>query len=189
MMFHSLSILVLDGELARAEVSDFLKSCFSDLEREKPNHAWSGWAEAVATLALQDLAPLVREVFAADLIEPFSMTSEDFDRGLAYALTHPEAPAEYWHAELHAFGDTVEELSEYYLFKEAMGNILARMIARGYESDAGWMEERGADARKEQLDYIVEDPVTPFVNPSRDIGRNDPCPCGSGKKYKKCCLN
>lgn len=22
-----------------------------------------------------------------------------------------------------------------------------------------------------------------------DIGRNDPCPCGSGKKYKKCCLN
>ena len=22
----------------------------------------------------------------------------------------------------------------------------------------------------------------------RKIGRNDPCPCGSGKKYKKCCL-
>ncbi|MGL4736153.1 MAG: YecA family protein [Cellulosilyticaceae bacterium] len=22
-----------------------------------------------------------------------------------------------------------------------------------------------------------------------DVGRNDPCPCGSGKKYKKCCLN
>jgi len=21
------------------------------------------------------------------------------------------------------------------------------------------------------------------------IGRNDPCPCGSGKKYKKCCMN
>jgi len=21
-----------------------------------------------------------------------------------------------------------------------------------------------------------------------DIGRNDPCPCGSGKKYKRCCL-
>ncbi|MCS4469756.1 SEC-C metal-binding domain-containing protein [Clostridium botulinum] len=21
------------------------------------------------------------------------------------------------------------------------------------------------------------------------MGRNDPCPCGSGKKYKKCCLN
>lgn len=21
------------------------------------------------------------------------------------------------------------------------------------------------------------------------VGRNDPCPCGSGKKYKKCCVN
>jgi preprotein translocase subunit SecA len=23
---------------------------------------------------------------------------------------------------------------------------------------------------------------------SSKIGRNEPCPCGSGKKYKKCCL-
>ncbi|APH14504.1 SEC-C motif family protein [Clostridium sporogenes] len=27
------------------------------------------------------------------------------------------------------------------------------------------------------------------VNYKGKIGRNDPCPCGSGKKYKKCCLN
>lgn len=24
---------------------------------------------------------------------------------------------------------------------------------------------------------------------NHQIGRNDPCPCGSGKKHKKCCLN
>ena len=29
---------------------------------------------------------------------------------------------------------------------------------------------------------------TPHVNPLRNVGRNDPCPCGSGKKFKKCCL-
>ena len=28
----------------------------------------------------------------------------------------------------------------------------------------------------------------PFVNPAPKIGRNEPCPCGSGKKYKKCCM-
>jgi preprotein translocase subunit SecA len=27
-----------------------------------------------------------------------------------------------------------------------------------------------------------------FVRLSPKIGRNDPCPCGSGKKHKKCCL-
>lgn len=28
----------------------------------------------------------------------------------------------------------------------------------------------------------------PAVNPWKDVGRNDRCPCGSGKKYKRCCL-
>ncbi|HWP94807.1 MAG TPA: preprotein translocase subunit SecA [Gammaproteobacteria bacterium] len=29
-------------------------------------------------------------------------------------------------------------------------------------------------------------PVTPFVRDGRKIGRNEPCPCGSGQKYKQC---
>ena len=29
----------------------------------------------------------------------------------------------------------------------------------------------------------------PEYHASPRVGRNDPCPCGSGKKYKKCCLN
>lgn len=28
--------------------------------------------------------------------------------------------------------------------------------------------------------------TVPVRNPLRDVGRNDPCPCGSGKKFKKC---
>ena len=28
---------------------------------------------------------------------------------------------------------------------------------------------------------------TPVVREEPKVGRNDPCPCGSGKKYKKCC--
>ena len=28
----------------------------------------------------------------------------------------------------------------------------------------------------------------PYIRPEPKIGRNDPCPCGSSKKYKKCCL-
>jgi len=27
----------------------------------------------------------------------------------------------------------------------------------------------------------------PIVNKNKEVGRNDKCPCGSGKKYKKCC--
>lgn len=38
-----------------------------------------------------------------------------------------------------------------------------------------------------QLDRFVNGVQEPYVNPDEKIGRNDPCPCGSGKKYKKCC--
>lgn len=30
-------------------------------------------------------------------------------------------------------------------------------------------------------------PQSPFVAGAK-VGRNDPCPCGSGKKHKKCCM-
>jgi hypothetical protein len=36
-------------------------------------------------------------------------------------------------------------------------------------------------------DYDDTEEVTPFRRESPKVGRNDPCPCGSGKKYKKCC--
>jgi len=28
----------------------------------------------------------------------------------------------------------------------------------------------------------------PIRNRQQRVGRNDPCPCGSGKKYKQCCM-
>ena len=35
---------------------------------------------------------------------------------------------------------------------------------------------------------IVNVPIKPEpVRVTQKVGRNDPCPCGSGKKYKKCC--
>ncbi|KXI28959.1 DUF1186 domain-containing protein [Paraglaciecola hydrolytica] len=36
-------------------------------------------------------------------------------------------------------------------------------------------------------DWIYDMPPMPYIAPDK-IGRNDPCPCGSGKKYKKCCM-
>jgi len=37
-------------------------------------------------------------------------------------------------------------------------------------------------------DDTIADSI-PFVRDTPKVGRNDPCPCGSGKKYKKCCLD
>lgn len=40
-------------------------------------------------------------------------------------------------------------------------------------------------------DYLSDDfyvPQDPVVRQHPKVGRNDPCPCGSGKKFKKCCM-
>ncbi|WP_409564675.1 SEC-C metal-binding domain-containing protein [Methylobacterium sp. J-067] len=38
------------------------------------------------------------------------------------------------------------------------------------------------------LEWTREGYGEPQRNPFKDVGRNDPCPCGSGQKFKKCCL-
>jgi preprotein translocase subunit SecA len=51
------------------------------------------------------------------------------------------------------------------------------------------IEER-RECELEELNMIGGDETsqaTQVVRSEEKIGRNDPCPCGSGKKYKKCC--
>jgi uncharacterized protein YecA (UPF0149 family) len=39
-----------------------------------------------------------------------------------------------------------------------------------------------------EVDTQWRAPVLPFRKEAPKVGRNDPCPCGSGKKYKRWCL-
>ena len=40
-----------------------------------------------------------------------------------------------------------------------------------------------------QRRHQVYGPKKPFKRAEEKLGRNDPCPCGSGRKYKQCCLD
>nr|WP_036565235.1 SEC-C metal-binding domain-containing protein [Oceanospirillum beijerinckii] len=58
---------------------------------------------------------------------------------------------------------------------------------------AGFEDSDQDDATLDKLDMLMQsiaeppEPEVPFVRELTKVGRNDPCPCGSGKKYKKCC--
>ncbi len=58
-------------------------------------------------------------------------------------------------------------------------------------------QQRWAEEDQRRAENEIEGPETwehdldiqmPYFRDTPKIGRNDPCPCGSGKKYKKCCL-
>ena len=58
----------------------------------------------------------------------------------------------------------------------------------GEDYDEDDYDEDDLDDGELDEDSDVLPPVEPIRNTGPVIGRNDPCPCGSGKKYKKCCL-
>lgn len=41
----------------------------------------------------------------------------------------------------------------------------------------------------ERIDFVEQSRKQRTVKATPKVGRNDPCPCGSGRKYKHCCLN
>ncbi|TDR94835.1 DUF1186 domain-containing protein [Enterovirga rhinocerotis] len=61
--------------------------------------------------------------------------------------------------------------------------------ARFHDQEFGYVEDVVGELAAALDDPEGEDEMPePTRNPHRDVGRNDPCPCGSGKKFKKCCL-
>ncbi|MCF6197938.1 MAG: UPF0149 family protein [Hyphomicrobiaceae bacterium] len=43
--------------------------------------------------------------------------------------------------------------------------------------------------QKQRAQHVLPKGTPVMARKTPKVGRNDPCPCGSGKKYKKCCLN
>ena len=159
----ALVILVLRGELDRTVVAEFLRSAFDDLQPRDICFVWDGWQCAIALLALVELVPLVREAFRLGFIDKMSMSFKDFEDDLKAAGAGRSSDSKE-RKEYEPFGDVIDELSGWAMFEP-----------------------------KQQPDQITSsqrlDPwPMPARNPFRNVGRNDPCPCGSGKKFKKCCI-
>jgi hypothetical protein len=167
-MCEALAMVTLRGEMPRAEAERFLRACYSDLEAEDSGcFVWNGWQSAIAALGLIELKPLVQQAFEREYIDPSILNFQHFERHLQRAL---ETPASPWDNadEFALFGDTIEELSSWYAFRpEYLNREKGEAVARAKP----WS------------------PQVPAVNPHKGVGRNDPCPCGSRKKFKKCCLN
>lgn len=59
-----------------------------------------------------------------------------------------------------------------------------------HDAKAAWLYELEAWSNvltKEERSEIAKQYRTDHIAVSTKVGRNDPCPCGSGKKYKLCC--
>ncbi|MBT8088272.1 MAG: preprotein translocase subunit SecA [Gammaproteobacteria bacterium] len=113
----------------------------------------------------------------------------------SYAQKNPKQ--EYKREAFEMFGAMLEQV------KHDTVSILSRIRIQG-EEDVKEMAERRRAAQAMKFQHAEASalagpgaaaggqpsqqaqPTAPFVRDTRKVGRNEPCPCGSGKKYKQC---
>ena len=69
-----------------------------------------------------------------------------------------------------------------------IGDFLADLQRRGRLA-GGESHQLVIEVLREEYLRTSRGEVEPLQRVASKIGRNDPCPCGSGRKYKKCCLD
>ena len=110
--------------------------------------------------------------YASDFARSFLLAVDEFPRSAKLLLMDPEA--KHWLAPIEALaeGHSLEKRGAKLKFDERM-SLIAELPECVAELSGFWTASSGARQRE---------PARAQALP----GRNDPCPCGSGKKYKKC---
>ncbi|BEL64194.1 preprotein translocase subunit SecA [Serratia marcescens] len=104
-----------------------------------------------------------------------------------YAQKDPKQ--EYKRESFNMFATMLESLK--YEVISVLSKVQVRMPEEVEALEQQRREEAERLAQHQQLSHhdenalVTEDPNAP-VTAERKVGRNDPCPCGSGKKYKQC---
>ncbi len=172
-LLEVLGYLAREGRIERHEATRYLLSCYWRLEPQRSHFVWIGWQKAISLLGLVEFRSLVRRAFDSGKIDPRWMRFEHFQEDLWDSLRGEDSDP-YFCEKFGRFDDTIGELATWYLEPEE--NFVSEEFLR-------WLRNTPLS---ELFDPPTEEPV---VNPHRHVGRNDPCPCGSGRKYKKCCLH
>lgn len=105
------------------------------------------------------------------------------------ATYHPSCHAEQDRADIES--STHSDWQKLEVLSTALGNSdnegFVHFRAHFIDHNQAYcLEERSRFLREEGLWFYIDGEFPQQASQAK-VGRNDPCPCGSGKKYKKCC--
>ena len=158
-------IYFYDNDMINQEKLEKYLSKLIKLYNYEDDSIYDGILEVIINAHLFNMIPDVKEMFEYDVID--TMIRGGYDSFIDYIFDYNDAYDKFSKIE-----DTVKEMSWWSFFHEN-------------EDDNNIDMEKLENAFK---DLIKNDMKNMDVISTNKIGRNDPCPCGSGKKYKKCCI-
>jgi len=163
----ALAILALHGILEREYVLEYYKELLNGALQDQ-----NGFVMAEVVCYCDDLYPEevyadIKNAYARDAVDSGVISLQDVDRTMGFGkeITLSSSRND---SQLQFIDDTIEELENWACFHR---NDTRKKVKPNSDSHPSY----GCMSNSQTV-------VKEFK-----VGRNDPCPCGSGKKYKKCC--
>jgi len=168
----AIAILTWNGRIDAAVTRDFLDRFEADRVIEAEDNGWFAWSYIVEQLGWTDFVPRVERAYADGLIWDGMSSVKNFREGLTETLkAAPDDGMRFGHGTQGYLTDALEELERY-----------------NFEPVEPRPKPPPAPPPRVVVPPRAAQSTGTVRNTMRLVGRNDPCPCGSGKKYKKCCL-
>lgn len=156
--------LYLDGTLGKQDWQDFLRQIVYG--EEIGDYVYTALADVICRCHFVEMLPEIYRLYEDDRIEG------------------------------RAIGGYDECVDEVFTYRDSRENFCKSPV-QAVQMLRGWamFDDPEAEKRSRELEKNFSQALRKLdqefnrTEPKRKIGRNDPCPCGSGKKYKQCCLN
>jgi hypothetical protein len=168
------------GERPRESVVEDLRRLFDTVPKPGNGYVWAALTGTVCDFHAPELLPEARQAFAEKLVDESILGLDWIEKELAEI--GEKRFTEF--RERNTPIDAATECSGWLCFRDEDEEL------GPWEDDEDMEERATSDSALGPLanEFADAPREVPYVAPPK-VGRNDPCPCGSGKKYKKCCGN
>ena len=175
-------VLTHTGQIPREEVVNYYRDLFRGKLRREYHQVWNALACAVGDLPAPELVGDLRQAFEDGLVDPGYAGLAELERD---ALVPFEKKDNWKREKLSSLvSDAVSEMSWWAAFA-ADDRPKPSALPQKPHPPAPPLPP----IEDEEPEASAPEPApSAGIRRGPKIGRNDPCPSGSGKKYKKCCL-
>ncbi len=164
---RALQDLVAAGALEREEMAEYCTELLSQRLERYPSYAWDAAVSMAENLHITEALPLIEAAFQKGLADPGVQSYKEIEK----ALSSPQKAENSSALTAKAVNfDSVLEMG---------------FFVRNWSKETNRRQADPAELLAEPRAHRLQQ----FLPKISKVGRNEPCPCGSGKKYKKCCID
>lgn len=160
-------LLVKEGIVTKEESVSYLRNLIYDkLPSDDSDVVFTGIVGCVINVRLVDMIPDVRFLYDNNCVD--TSVHGKYDDFIDWSFNKERQKPSY-------IDDTISKMEWWACFKSKHNDNFKR-------------NEESLDYMFDEMEKGIKQEKITEQKPKK-VGRNEPCPCGSGKKYKKCCID